>query len=288
MKNKTDFAILVDSGCDVPIEYQEKYPIYVLPLYINYNNTVYKDRIDITPEEVYEKLEFEIPKTSSPSYQETVDTFEKIYEDGYSKIIAIHISSNLSGTLNLVSLVSEEYKEKGIMTFIFDTKNIAIGSGMYAIFTAKHIDAGKNYEDTVQLLKSAYGKSRLFFCIETLEFLYKGGKIGRVASLVGSVLNIKPIITCDEEGTYIIVGKERGRKKCIEKAINLAEEFAVRGKKAEITIMCSGKVLGLEKIKERLEQLIPNCIVTIRGQISPVLGVHVGPGLVGISIFILE
>ncbi len=288
MKIKTDFAILVDSCCDVPIEYQDKYPIYVLPLNINYKDATYKDRIDITPEEVYEKLDVEIPKTSLPSYQETADIFEKISEDGYSKIIAVHISSNLSGTLNLVRLVSEDFKEKGIRTFIFDTKNIAIGSGMYAVFAAQQIDAGKNYEDTVQMLKSAYGKSKLFFCVETLEYLYKGGRIGRVASLIGAALNVKPIITCDEEGIYTIAGKERGKNRCIEKAIKLVKDFAFRGKKTEITIMYSGKVFGLEEIKERLEQVIPHCIINIRGQISPVLGVHVGPGLVGMSVFILE
>lgn len=288
MRSKTDYAILVDSCCDVPIEYQEKYPIYVIHLNIHFRDATYKDRIDITPEEIYEKLDIEIPKTSLPSYQETTDIFEKIYEDGYNNIIAIHISSNLSGTLNLVRLVSEEFKEKGIRTFIYDTKNIAIGSGMYAMFASQQIEAGKNYEDTIQMLKSVYGNSKLFFCVETLEYLYKGGRIGRVASLIGAALGIKPVITCDEEGTYSIAGKERGTKKCIEKAIYLTKEFALKGKKTEIAIMYSGKVVGLEKIKIRLEQLIPQCIINIRGQISPVLGVHVGPGLIGISIFILE
>jgi len=121
-----------------------------------------------------------------------------------------------------------------------------------------------------------------------LEYLYKGGRIGRVASLVGTALNVKPIITCNEDGIYTIAGKERGKKRCINKAINLIKEFALKGKKAEIAIMYSGKESGIESIKEHLEHLIPGCNVNIRGQISPVLGVHVGPGLVGISIFVLE
>jgi len=128
-----EFAVLVDSGCDVPEEYLEKYPIYVIPLRINYKEVSYRDRIDISPEEIYKKLKLEIPTTSLPEYGDAQEVFENIIKDGYNKIIAINISSNLSGTFNLIRLVSEEYKLKGIQTYQFDTKNIAIGSGMYAI-----------------------------------------------------------------------------------------------------------------------------------------------------------
>jgi len=128
-----EFAIVVDSGCDVPEEYLEKYPIYVIPLRINYKQVSYRDRIDISPEEIYKKLKLEIPTTSLPEYGDAQEVFENIIKDGYNKIIAINISSNLSGTFNLIRLVSEEYKLKGIQTYQFDTKNIAIGSGMYAI-----------------------------------------------------------------------------------------------------------------------------------------------------------
>jgi DegV family protein with EDD domain len=281
-----DYAILVDSCCDVPEEYLEKYPIYVVPLRINYKEGSYRDKIDIYPEEIYEKMNVEIPKTSLPEYSDAKEVFEHIIKDGYNKIISISISSNLSGTFNLMRLVSDEYKEKGIQTYLFDTMNIAIASGMYAIATAMHLEDGKSYEETIHLLESEYGNSKVFFCVETLEYLRKGGRIGRVASILGSALGIKPIITCGEDGTYCIAGKERGSKRCITKAISLVREFASKGKKAEIAIMCSGNRIELTEIKDNLEQLIPNCIVKIRGQISPVLGVHVGPGLIGIAVFI--
>lgn len=282
-----EFAILVDSACDVPEEYINKYPIYVVPLRVNYKNVSYRDRIDISPEEIYDKLEVEIPTTSLPEYSDVEKVFEDIIKDGYNKVISISISSNLSGTFNLIRLVSEEYREKGVQVYMFDTKNIAIASGMYAIATANHLEEGKGYEETVHLLESEYGNSKVFFCIETLEYLRKGGRIGRVASLLGAALGIKPIITCDEDGTYCIAGKERGTNRCVQKAIMLAKEFAGIGKKAEIAIMYSGHVAELENIKNKLEQLIPNARVKIRGQISPVLGVHVGPGLLGIAIYVM-
>ena len=125
-----EFAILVDSCCDVPEEYINKYPIYVVPLRINYKNASYRDRVDISPEEVYKNLSVEIPKTSLPSCSEMEEVFGKIIKDGYNKIISISISSNLSGTFNLTRLISEELKQKGVEVFIYDTKNIAIGSGL--------------------------------------------------------------------------------------------------------------------------------------------------------------
>lgn len=283
-----EFAILVDSGCDVPDEYIKKYPVYVVPLRINYKETSYRDRIDISPEEIYEKLNIEIPTTSLPEYRDVQEVFENIIKDGYNKIIAINISSSLSGTFNLIRLVSDEFKHKGIQTYLFDTKNIAIASGMYAVSAANQLGEGKSYEETIHLLESEYGNSKVFFCLETLEYLRKGGRIGRVASMLGAVLGIKPIITCANDGTYCIAGKERGSARCIDKALALAKEFAVKGRKAEIAVMYSGCVNGIEKIKDKLEKLIPNCSVKIRGQISPVLGVHVGPGLIGIAVYLMK
>jgi EDD domain protein, DegV family len=288
LENKCyEFAILVDSGCDVPEEYIEKYPVYVVPLRMNYKEASYRDRIDISPEEIYERLSEEIPTTSLPEYRDVWDVFEEIIRDGYNKIIAIDISSSLSGTFNLIRLISEDYKQKGVQTYMFDTKNIAIASGMYAISAANHLKEGKGYEETIHLLESEYGRSKVFFCIETLEYLRKGGRIGRVACMIGAVMNLKPVITCDKDGTYCIAGKERGSKRCIEKAIGLVKNFAM-GKKAEIAIMFSGHVKEIENIKEKLEQSVPNSTVKIRGQISPVLGVHVGPGLIGIAVYLME
>lgn len=284
--NNKNFAILVDSCCDVPEEYLTDYPIYVIPLRINYKSASFKDRIEISPEEVYKNMENEIPSTSLPAYDDVNEIFEKIMNDGYSKIIAINISSNLSGTYNLVRLVSKEYIGKGIKFYHLDTKNIAIGSGMYAMSAAKHLKDGKSYEDTIKNLMSEYGNSKVFFCVDTLEYLRKGGRIGHVASLLGTVLDIKPIITCGEDGTYCIAGKERGKKRCINKAIGLLKDFVSSAKDAEIAIMYSGYAEGIEKIKVQIESILPHCTIKIRGQISPVLGVHVGPGLIGIAAYL--
>lgn len=283
---QNDFAILVDSCCDVPEEFINKYPIYVVPLRINYKNASFRDRVDISPEEIYEKIEQEIPETSLPAYGDVKEIFGKIVKDGYNKVIAIHISSNLSGTFNLIRIVSEDMKETGVKTYLFDTKNIALASGMYALSAARHQEKGKSYEETIKLLEAEYGNSKVFFFVDTLVYLRKGGRIGRVASILGAALNMKPIITCGEDGTYIIAAKERGLNKCIEKAVKLTKDFADKGKNAEISVVHCGNVPEVQQIKESLEELIPGAKVFLRGQISPALGVHVGPGTVGIIVYV--
>lgn len=285
---KYDFAILVDSSCDVPAEYIQKFPIYEVPLRINYKDASYRDGIDILPEEVYTRLNEEIPKTSLPEYSDVEEIIEQIIKDGYNKIISISISSNLSGTFNLLRLISDEFNDKETKIHLFDTKNVSIGSGLYAISVANHLEEGKSYEETIKLLEAEYGNSKIFFCVETLEYLRKGGRIGRVASMLGGALGIKPVITCGEDGTYTIAGKERGFKRCINKAIDLAKEFASKGKSVEVALMYSSKTLDLENIKIKIEQLIPRCKVRFVENISPALGVHVGPGLIGIGVYLIR
>lgn len=282
--NNWRFAILVDSGCDVPEEYLSNYPIYVIPLKINYKDKTYRDRIDITPEEIYQYLDTEIPTTSLPTFEDAKEIFDRIAADGFSKLIAINISSNLSGTYNLIRLVIEEYSKKGMEVYHLDTKNIAIASGMYAMIAARHLKEGLDFADAVQQLKQEYGNAKVFFYVETLEYLRKGGRIGRVASTISSVLDIKPVITCDEDGVYCVAAKDRGRNRCINKAIALIADFIGEHKNAEIALMYSGIVQGIDEIREKIEKRFPDFSVKIRGQISPALGIHVGPGLIGIAV----
>lgn len=129
--NKEKIALLVDSGTDVPKELVEQYGMYMIPLQIIYKDRIYTDKVDITPEEVYERLAVEIPSTSLPDGETITKIFEKIKADGYEKVLAVTISSGLSGTFNVVRLIAEEFE--GLETFVLDTKNIGIGSGLQAI-----------------------------------------------------------------------------------------------------------------------------------------------------------
>ncbi|NMA82246.1 MAG: DegV family protein [Epulopiscium sp.] len=259
--------------------------MYVIPLKIIYQHGEYSDGVDITAQEVYRKLETEIPTTSLPSGDELRAIFEKIKVDGYEKVLAITISSGLSGTYNSIRLAGSQ--QKGLEVFVLDTKNIGIGSGFSAIQAAEYIQQGMPWDTLLQTLSENISKSKIFFCVSTLEYLRKGGRIGLVATLLGSALNLKPVISCNEDGVYYTAAKVRGRKKSFDKAIQLAVNFIGDAKNYNIAIVNGDAEQEANQIKEIMMPLLPNCNIYVDGQISPALGVHTGPGLIGIGVHII-
>lgn len=209
--NNEKIALLVDSGTDVPKELIEQYGIYVIPLQIIYKDRIYTDNVDITPEEVYNRLPEEIPSTSLPDGETIVTILEKIKNDGYEKVLVATISSGLSGTYNVIRLLAKEQEDLDI--FVLDTKNIGIGSGLQAIQAAELIASGLPWNDLKTTLQKNVPKSKVFFNVATLEYLQKGGRIGLVASILGNALKLNPIISCNKEGIYHTEAKARGRKK---------------------------------------------------------------------------
>lgn len=279
--NKEKIAILVDTCCDVPMHLVKEYGMYVLPLKVIYQDHEYLDRVNITPEEVYANFDKEIPKTSLPSGEDVNKVFAQIRDDGYQKVIAITLSSGLSGTYNVVSLMAQEFED--LEVFVLDTKNIAIGSGFHAIQAARYIEKGMTFEEITKKLQSDIPKSKVFFVVSTLEYLQKGGRIGLVASLFGNALNLKPIISCNEEGIYYTVAKVRGRHKSISKLIDIAMAEIGQYKRYNLAIVHGDAQEAVTKVIEHVKPQLPNAEVFVEGQISPVLGVHTGPGLIGIA-----
>ena len=284
--NEQKIAVLVDSCCDVPQEHVERYGMYVIPLKIIYSNAEYLDGINITPQEVYRGLEKEVPSTSLPSGEAITSIFDQIKQDGYEKVLAITLSSGLSGTNNMINLLARDYE--GLEFFILDTKNISVGGGFHAIQAARYVEAGMSFEAIREKLMAGVKNSRVFFVVETLEYLQKGGRIGKVASLFGNALNLKPIISCNEEGIYYTVAKVRGRKQSITKTKELALNFAQDHKRYNIAIVNGDAQELSDTIKECILPKLPNVDIFIEKQCSPALGVHTGPGTIGIGVQILE
>ena len=284
MKQKT--ALLVDSGIDVPPSIIKEYGIYSLPLKIIYKDREYSDGVDIQAEEVYSNLSVEIPKTSLPGAAEAISILDRIKSDGYQNVLAVTLSSGLSGTYNMISLVAKDYE--GLDVQVVDTKNIGIAGGMVAIRAAEYISEGMDFETLIKTVNEDVPDSKIFFCISTLEYLQKGGRIGLVSSMLGTALNLKPIISCNEEGIYYNVAKISGRKRSLDKMIEIATEYASKGKLYNLAVVHGGAAEDAEKVKEKLLSKLSKYKNVFEGQISPALGVHTGPGLVGIGVQILE
>lgn len=274
-------ALITDSASDISVELLEKNKIKLLPFKVIYSDGEYEDRIDITPKMMYDRLKTEIPKTSLPSIDRMTNIFNEIISEGYTHAIIITISAAFSGTYNTVRLICEDFPE--LNTFVFDSKTLTMAEGAMVLETAELIKAGKNFKEITEILPTFRDKIDLFFSIDTLEYLQKGGRIGKVAGTVGNLLNIKPIITVADDGTYRTAAKVRGSKQVVSKLTDIFKIYLEKGKyKAWIL---DGH--GLDKVENLYDSIkdLPNVVeCTIAGTIGPALGVNTGPGLVGLAI----
>lgn len=271
-------AMLVDSGMDTPPELIQKGGIFVAPLNILYHDKTFMDKIEISAKEIYDRLDEEIPKTSLPSISYVQELIEKIKNEGYTKIICITISSGLSGTHNALRLTLEEHHE--IESLLIDTKSIGIGGGIQAAFIKNEIDKGTSFNEIKSISDTLPIKGKVFFSIPTLEYLKKGGRIGLVSSILGSALNLNPIISCNEDGIYYTVNKARGRKKSLKKLLSSIEKTIENAKEYDLAIAYGNDKEEALNLMEEMKKIFPDYRNFYFGEVSPVLGAHTGPGVI--------
>ncbi|MBC8061877.1 MAG: DegV family protein [Clostridiaceae bacterium] len=272
-------AFIGDTTGDLSSDIIAKYNINILSFRIIYKDREYLDRVNITPTEVYDNMVNEIPTSSMPSMQDIEDMFLKLISEGYTHIIAVTLSTGLSGIFNGIRVVSENHPE--IKTYICDSKSISIGEGAILIECGKLRDQGKNFNEIVAEIPNIMKRIHLFFVVPTLEYLKKGGRIGKVAGTIAELLDIKPIITVDQEGKYTTFAKVRGRKQSLAKLVDIAREL-LKQKKYTVYLANGAAREDVERIYNAISKL-PNLLsINMIGDISPVSGVHSGPGLIGL------
>ena len=273
-------AILTDSGCDIPAGLRKLHNIYQLPLSLIFKDALRRDS-DISAAELYRLMETEIPTTTLPSGEEVGQMLRRIRADGYDKVLAVSISSRLSGTCNLLRL--HERSQEGLEMAVVDSRNISIGAGMLALKAARYIAQGAPWQGLKERLMAEASNSKVFFCLKTLEYLRQGGRIGHVAALLGSALKLKPIITCDAEGVYTTEAKVIGYQQALQRLGECAKHFAGSAQ-ISLAIMHGAAEAEAQQVKEKVLALLPQATVIAEGQISPALAVHTGPGLVGVGV----
>jgi len=274
-------AIVTDSTCDIPQNIIEEYGIHVVPLRIVYGDREYRDNIDITAEQVYERLPTEIPTTSLPSPEDVLNLFHRLKEEGFTHVLAIHISSGLSGTAQLIENLASQVK--GLIVKVIDSKSISMGLGYSVIEAARKLQQNASFEAVCAHVQGTLSKMRVYFVLGTLEYLTKGGRIGKVAGTLGQILNIKPIITVNEEGVYTTYAKVRGRKQSIDKMFEALKEHLTKPRN-RVAVCHGAAVEEAQALINRIKELC-NIEEVISGHVSPVIGVHTGPGTLGIAVY---
>ncbi len=271
-------ALLTDSMCDLPRDVIQKFKVKMLPAKVVYPDREYSDRVDIQPEEVYCRMPEEIPSTSLPSLEEIREALEEIRNEGFTHVLAVHISSGLSGTYNAVEFICRDIKDLTIK--VIDTRTLSMGTGWIVLDAARSIKEGLAFESIIERIHRLQDSMRVYYILETLEYLRRGGRIGRVAAVLGEFLHLKPVISVGSDGKYFTYCKAKGRKKSIEKLVQIVETAAAE-KEINLAVVHGGAQQEFQKLVERMRK-IPNIKELVSSDISPALGVHTGPGLLGV------
>jgi len=271
--------IITDSICDVPKEYAERYGIKVMPLTVHFGDESYKDGIDLTLEEFLAKLEKAevLPTTSQVTPGTFIEAFREETDRG-NKVIGIHGSSQLSGTYNSAVMAKEQIG--GADIHVIDSMGITLGAGMMVIKAARLAEEGMEPEEIVREIEAVRENMKHLIIVDTLKYLQKGGRLSLSASVLGSILNIKPILTV-VNGKLEVFEKARGIKKAITSVIE-----TIKGNGWTL----DGKVIGINHIAdlEHMQMLEDelmreyNIREIIKGEVGSVVATHGGPGAVAL------
>ena len=283
-------ALLTDSCADISPRLAKEKGIFVVPLRILCRDGEYRDGVDITPDEVYCRLRGgELPKTSLPSGEDIGSALEEIVKEGYEGVIAFMLSSGLSGTFNVARLIGEECEGK-LEVAVFDSLSASLGQGMMVLQLAEDIKAGMSWEELVehrapQLVKD----TTAHFSVDTLEYLEKGGRIGKVTATAGTLLNIKPILGFSADGQLQSAAKVRGRNQVMDKLVALTVKACGEHKRYNLAVASGGSSSEeLEKLRTKLITALPDYDHIWEGEIDCTLSTYIGDGILGAAVQVLD
>jgi len=266
--------IVTDSSADLPSQIVKELGISVVPLYVRFGEQVYRDRIDINEEQFYQRLERDTvhPSTIQPSPKDFMDVYEKLSKD-CDGIISLHISSKLSGTSN--SALQAKENIKGCPIEVIDSQVLTMALGLIVISAAKKAKEGASFNDIVKHVNVLLSDIHLLAVLDTLKYVLLGGRIGKAKALLGSLLNVKPVLSL-KDGEVIPAGQVRSRNKGIDRLVEFAKG---NGKVSSLSVVYNTTPDDAKILADRIAAAnIISRDKIIMALIGPMLGVHIGPG----------
>ena len=288
LSNPEKIALLTDSTADLTPAMREGKPIYVVPLKIRCDDGEFSDGVDIFAQDVYDRLHRgELPRTSLPEGGVVSDTLDQIRADGYEKVIAVMLSGGLSGTCNLVRVQAEQRDDLDIA--VFDSRSGSLGIGIIVLQLWEEIQAGTGWDKLIhERVPHLVDNTFPFFSVDTLEYLRRGGRIGRITALAGTMLSIKPIITFSEDGQLQSIAKVRGRKQVQDKIVELLRSKFRAGKRYNLGVANGGAPAEMAELSEKIRARFPDFVHCWEGAMDATLSVYIGDGVIGAGIQFLD
>jgi DegV family protein with EDD domain len=280
-------SIVTDSVCSIPEPLLEELHIHWAPYYIHRGKEVLRDLVTIQRDAFYRWLPTaqELPKTASPGPGEYLQIYQELAEKGVQKIVSIHMTSKASGAYQAAKAAQEMAREliPQLELEVIDTLNASLCQGWMVIEAARSALAGKPLTQIVDQVKHMIPHTRMLQTADTLRYLYLGGRIGKATHLVGSLLNVKPIVSM-EDGIIVPVGQARSRDRAYQMMVEKMEAVVGKMGKIKIAYVHAAAREEVEKIKVLVEDRL-ECVETLIAELSPALGVHTGPGTAGLCYY---
>jgi DegV family protein with EDD domain len=271
-------AIVLDSTSDFP-DAATRFPnMRVVPLYVHFGDETFRDYEDLDPHAFYEKLRAapQLPTTSQP----TPDDFLRAYEElsGFDRIYSVHLTSKLSGTFQSASLAAQELG--GDKVRLVDSETASLAVAMLSLALQRRLERGTTDEEVEELVERFKRDNRVVFTVGTLEYLQKGGRIGRAQAMAGTLLNVKPILAI-RDGVVEPIARVRGRQKALQEFARLFAESTADGPGLRVSIAHVEAPEWIDVLTDLVRNTRPDAEVEFVSDLGAVVGTHAGPGAVG-------
>jgi DegV family protein with EDD domain len=276
----SNIRIVTDSTADIPLSVREELGIEMVPLKIHFGDETFLDAITLQSGPFYDKLSASsaLPTTSQPSPLEFFEVYKKLAEEPDTEIISIHLSSSLSGTYQSAVLAGSMMEDEQEKVHIFDSLSASYGIGVLAVMAAKAAKDGQSVQQILELIREIRNHFKIYFLVDTLTYLQKGGRIGKASALFGSLLNIKPILSMDKDGEVVAIDKVRGQKKAMARIIEMMAGD-IPGKAIHLHVAHANNLEAAAQLREMIEANF-NVLSADYIALGPVIGTHVGPGTI--------
>jgi DegV family protein with EDD domain len=275
--NAENTAIVLDSTADFP-EAPERFPNWrVVPLYVLFGDESYRDYVDLTPEEFYARLRTadDLPTTSQPTPGDFLTTYEEL--SGYERVYSLHLSSALSGTYQSARTAAAELGDDKVR--VVDSESASAAIAMLGLAIQRRLDKGTTDDEIEALIRRFKEDAGLIFTVDTLEFLRRGGRIGRASAWAGQLLHVKPILTIKRE--VIPLKRVRGNQKAMQEFVSEFTSTNEDTSTLKVGIAHADAPERAEQLKKMVHAERPHAEVEIVTTLGAVVGTHAGPGTVG-------
>ncbi len=274
--------LITDSTADLPPELLERHHIKIVPLRIQLGEETYRDTFDIEPDEFYRLLRSTelFPTTTQPSPQDFVEAYQSLGEEE-DRLISVHISSKLSGTYQSATIASQQFPDMEI--HVIDSQQASLGLGLIVLAAARAIEAGEGVDEVLSLIGRVSSKIKTYFSVDSLEYLRRGGRIGRAQAFLGTMMKIKPLLVL-RDGEIYPVEKIRGQQRLVRRMAQLVEEDAVGVRALKVALIRTDNEEVLSMLSQQLER-IENVELEYAGKLGGIITSHVGPGAIAVSYY---